>query len=227
MRAQFSRSSIQFDLFICVLFIFYFFTIVFLALPPTIFLLQQVAFLFEPPALSAQTIQLATQQAWQITVLRYIPTHSAFFTQNEVSHLVDVNEVLWAWLVPLFVLASVIASVRYASYFRYNKMSAKIALQIIPRRIGVFVLLFCVLSFFLVLIFPTFFNAFHRFFFPRGNYEFLASSVLIQIFPLTFWALEFSALQMGVLGLVLLFWLRARKNFDILASLKMLFKRKV
>lgn len=75
-----------------------------------------------------------------------------------------------------------------------------------------------VLGVFVAVAFDAAFELFHRIFFPGGNFEFPANSLLIMLYPYAFWQLTAAAL--GVMGIVggLIVWLLARRRARSLAT---------
>lgn len=105
----------------------------------------------------------------------------ADFTESEVSHLEDVKQVMsyanyffYAFLLTLTVIIT---------YYRKDKEYLFQLLNQGGKVTVAVMLLLGVLSFF---FFNVVFTVFHQIFFPQGNWQFAADSLLIQTFPLDF-----------------------------------------
>ncbi|MGV8084028.1 MAG: DUF1461 domain-containing protein [Coriobacteriia bacterium] len=107
------------------------------------------------------------------------------FDSAMVSHLRDVRVL--------------IADVRFAAGIVAILVAAWLAVQGLRARPGLVAFAFAVAASLCVAViavaavgaltdFDTFFRAFHRVFFPGGNWSFPSGSLLIEIFPETFWA---------------------------------------
>ena len=123
------------------------------------------------------------------------------FTENEVSHLVDVNQLLYG--VKMFWLLLGISLVLMRKYLSEETIwvSAKVG-----------ILTTAVIGLTAIVGWESFFVLFHRVFFPQGNWAFPWDSNLLMIFPETFWQRMAGAilfLMVIFLGIFIIF----RKRF--------------
>ena len=66
---------------------------------------------------------------------------------------------------------------------------------------------------FAAVAFDAAFELFHRIFFPGGNWDFPADSLLIRLYPYVFWQLSAGALGvLGILGGTAVWWLARRRE---------------
>ncbi len=103
------------------------------------------------------------------------------FEENAVSHMQDVKNVFFyvdvIFYVSLFFLTLMITyyqsdKTMFQKIFKYGGWTTVIGLSVIT--------LFSLISF------NTLFTLFHKIFFPQGNWQFPADSLLIQTFPIEF-----------------------------------------
>ncbi len=103
------------------------------------------------------------------------------YTITEQQHMQDV-QALFRWIdVVFFILFSVLATFVY----QQQKQPREIVSLLFQGGIGITISLFLIL----LLVFFAFnpmFTIFHQVFFPQGNWQFPADSLLIQTFPLDF-----------------------------------------
>ena len=130
------------------------------------------------------------------------------FSQNELSHLQDVKEVMkWVDYFFYFSLLVITLIVTYSrrnkeqlvKFFKYGGISALIFITAI------------ILS--SILFFNQVFTLFHILFFPQGNWTFPGNSLLIQTFPLEFFMgisrnIFLLTLAEGILFILLFLYLR-------------------
>ena len=130
------------------------------------------------------------------------------FSQNELSHLQDVKEVMkWVDYFFYFSLLVITLIVTYSrrnkeqlvKFFKYGGISALIFITAI------------ILS--SLLFFNQVFTLFHILFFPQGNWTFPGNSLLIQTFPLEFFMgisrnIFLLTLAEGILFILLFLYLR-------------------
>jgi integral membrane protein (TIGR01906 family) len=175
--------------------------IVFLSWQPgTVRLMETFSYRFEPPQVSVETVSRATTRALEYVAKGTPRQADVFFTKDEVSHLDDV----------FFIFRIVRISISVAAFFGWGILIASIhahgslspAAYRRARSILLGVALFTILCLF---SFSSFFVAFHRIFFPQGNWEFPDNSLLIQLFPLTFWKVEVGGVLCGGIVFALLF----------------------
>ncbi len=103
------------------------------------------------------------------------------FTEKEISHLEDVKQVI-VMMEAVFYLSLLISTLTLTRY-RRNKEKIKSLFRktgIITASVTTFLALIGVISF------NFLFTLFHKIFFPQGNWQFPANSMLIQTFPLDF-----------------------------------------
>src|SRR3989338_6139506 len=117
-------------------------------------------------------------------------------TPAEISHLDDVRSVMI--FLDILLYFSMLIVILILTYYRQNKEQLSKLFQF-----GGIITL-CVLAILLVGIFFNFeqtFTLFHQIFFPQGNWQFAADSVLIQTFPIDFFIS--SAVNITVLAVLL------------------------
>lgn len=150
--------------------------------PGNIGLVQSLSYKLSPISLSPEAVSQATARALEHVSKKTPLQADVFFTRNEVSHLHDVSVVYAATRLILGFLALFSWTILIFSLWKKINLGRNVFLS--ARNIMVFVLLLSISS---LLLFPAFFDFFHRVLFPQGNWEFPESSVLIQIFPFDFW----------------------------------------
>jgi uncharacterized membrane protein len=107
------------------------------------------------------------------------------FQHDEIKHLYDVRIILTTIFIIyfisliLFIIILVILSKRNVKDFLKNSGKIFIIAPVIIFIITILLLLFS-------RNFPVLFENFHKVFFPQGNYEFAANSLIISIFPFGF-----------------------------------------
>jgi integral membrane protein (TIGR01906 family) len=104
----------------------------------------------------------------------------AIFTQKEMSHLSDVHT-LFIWAKYLSIASAIgilVIALRFRAKGMLVKMGEKMALY---GAIGASIALAAI--FLLGLNFERLFTGFHHIFFPQGNWQFPADSLLITLFP--------------------------------------------
>ena len=154
----------------------------------------------------AQNASPAIDRALLYATRGAIQTEDIYFTRDEIAHLKDV----WALYSPVSIslnilavgawstlILAVIKKVKLVPLFR---PSAKILVGLLSVLFG------CLLAF------SFFFEKFHEFLFPQGNWMFPADSMLITIFPETFWKLILFSI-VSMLGLFAgLYWMLGTKH---------------
>jgi len=107
--------------------------------------------------------------------------HVEEFTYNELCHLSDVRIILgWSLFLTYVIMAAavaVIALTRNTQFARRSLFAAGITCLALPVVMGVFLLFF----------FQPTFVIFHEIFFPQGNWQFPANSLIISTFPEQYW----------------------------------------
>lgn len=130
------------------------------------------------------------------------------YTSTELSHLQDVQRVMN--LADLFFYGSGVIVLGFILYFRRRFEQLQTLLKCGGITTVSFLLLFL---FFLWFKFDFLFTQFHQLFFPQGNWTFPLESLLIQIFPLSFFTkvsmvIGILTLLFGSLFIVLSFYLQ-------------------
>ena len=114
-----------------------------------------------------------------------------FLNERELSHLKDVKRIVDILAVSRNCFLVIFAFSVSFLHVKKDKIEIKYA---------AFALLFLSLCLLLVSpFFDDFFISFHEIFFPQGNWEFLASSELIRLFPRDFWFAVFIHLDVLML----------------------------
>lgn len=103
------------------------------------------------------------------------------YTAAEISHLDDVAQAMKSAQIGLFLSGIIILTLLF--YFRRDKEQLLRLLKYGGISTVTFILLILVA---LLLNFNSLFTVFHQLFFPQGNWQFAADSVLIQTFPQDF-----------------------------------------
>ena len=117
------------------------------------------------------------------------------YTTAEISHLQDVAVVMNNVNIAFYVLAIMVGGILVYSWKRRD------LLQSMLRYGGLATIsLLCFLLLLLVIDFNWLFTLFHQLFFPQGNWQFAAGSLLIQTFPLGF----FVSMGVFIFGLTFL-----------------------
>ncbi len=135
------------------------------------------------------------------------------FTESELSHMVDVKDVVQRALLAWYILIGL--SVAILGWFLIMGQWSSLR-QALRGGGWVTLSLIVALLIFLLVSFDTLFDRFHRLFFADGTWLFYESSTLIRLFPLVFWRDAFAlvlifTLLAGIL-LVLITHKRKRKN---------------
>ena len=131
----------------------------------------------------------------------------AGFDPSAVSHLADVRDVVLALRYVSLALAAVLAIWLIASIRLRRFEQTSIAL-----RWGTWACLAfpIVLALAGLLDFDALFSAFHSVFFEAGTWVFPADSLLIELFPETFWAVAGASLALLVAAQGVVMWLASR-----------------
>jgi integral membrane protein (TIGR01906 family) len=133
------------------------------------------------------------------------------FTESELSHMVDVKEVVQGALLAWYIIIGL--SVAMLGWFLIMGQwsSLRQAFQA-----GGWVTLGFIgaLLIFLLVSFDTLFDSFHRLFFADGTWLFDQSSTLIRLFPFVFWRDAFALVLIFalVVGILLVLLTRKRKS---------------
>ena len=148
-------------------------------------------------------LNLSDRTVWEIFVG---PGTFSAFPPDEAAHMRDVRVVFWAFMV-LAIAALALIFWRVARHGGEERTWRSIA------RGGIALALILVVGGTIAFVaFDAAFELFHRIFFPGGNWEFPADSLLIQLYPYPFWQLSAAALGvLGVVGGLLTWWLARRR----------------
>lgn len=132
----------------------------------------------------------------------------AFFTENEISHMVDVRNLIfkilllfYGSLIVLIVLLILLFLLerKHIKRFRGTGLVFLVSSSVV---LFIFIILYI-----LSMNFSHLFDNFHLLFFPQGNFMFESNSLLITLFPFNFFYQYFTRLVIGsiVLSLIFLF----------------------
>lgn len=167
--------------------------------PGFVMAVERVAYRFEPPSLSSEVVVNATVRAIEYATKGTPNQADIFFTQAEVSHLQDVANIYKRIRMSTGILAtaSCVALLLFLQRGAFHAGAFHLA-----RNILVCLVLLLALALF---VFPFFFLLFHEVAFPQGNWAFPENSILIQLFPETFWKLSLGWLFIGT-GIFALFY---------------------
>ena len=132
------------------------------------------------------------------------------FTESELSHMLDVKEVVQGWLLAWYIVVGLSAAILGWFLIMGQWSSMRQAFQA-----GGWVTLSLIgaLLIFLVVSFDTLFTRFHQLFFAEGTWLFDESSTLIRLFPFIFWRDAFALVLIFTLliGILLVLIFRKRK----------------
>ncbi|RME32157.1 DUF1461 domain-containing protein [Candidatus Woesearchaeota archaeon] len=140
------------------------------------------------------------QQVMHAETLAYLDGKRAdlsFYTRSEQEHLRDVRRLLNIARGVLVVSGLII--LWFVLRIRKAREAGRKELSTLLRRTGLAVLVIALMLGLGGLNFPWFWLRFHELFFPQGNYLFSVTSVLITLYPESFW----STLAMHVLAAAL------------------------
>jgi len=132
----------------------------------------------------------------------------AFFTENEISHMVDVRtlifEILLLFYVSLAALGALLALLLILER-KHSKRFRGIGLVFVVSSSTVLFLF--IILYILSMNFSSLFDNFHLIFFPQGNFMFDLNSLLITLFPFNFFYQYFTRLIIGsiILSFIFLF----------------------
>lgn len=169
-------------------------------LPGFMHFVADVSYRFEPIHISLQTAASARNRAYEYATRGGNRSDDVYFTKAEVSHLVDVSRLFQPISLSLNLLAVTAWSILILAV--YKKVDFHQALIFSSR------VLTCLLVFLstCLLAFGLFFLQFHRLLFPQGNWAFPADSLLITIFPETFWKLMLCSILLFLSLFASLYW---------------------
>ena len=134
------------------------------------------------------------------------PGGSRFYDESEAAHLRDARLVLWLFLAGVLVsaLALVVITVRVRAAWPWRAIAGGAA--VLATAVAALGLLF-------TFAFDTAFELFHRIFFPGGNYSFdVTRERMVQLYPVPFWELTFTAGFVIAIVLGAIVWFLARRQ---------------
>lgn len=161
----------------------------------TITILSQLSYHFDRPSLSTEIVDAARIRAIEYATTPLVQSKDIFFTTQEVSHLHDVY--FWYHRIQMFLNFGAIFSWGVLVVAIYKRKIQPSLLYSASLMLNVVILL-CALG---LLVFNSFFVTFHEVLFPQGNWQFPAESVLIQIFPESFWKMMLAVILV-ILGCI-------------------------
>lgn len=168
--------------------------------------LQSIAFVSDPPTVGTDISNTATERAYEYSTKSTKTKEDVFFSEAEISHLKDVSYVYQVSWMTLSILSLVSFSYLIFTLLKKKNLSAKMFLG--ARNLILFSFLFLLVS---SLFFTVFFDGFHQLLFPQGNWMFPAGSLLLEIFPETFWRIMLVFITVESLGIGLLYHLAAHE----------------
>ncbi len=133
------------------------------------------------------------------------------FTESELSHMVDVKEVvqgaLLAWYIIIGLSVAILGWFLIMGQWSLLRQAFQAGGWVTLGFIGALLI-------FLLVSFDTLFDRFHRLFFADGTWLFDQSSTLIRLFPFVFWRDAFALVLIFalVVGILLVLLTRKRKS---------------
>ena len=133
------------------------------------------------------------------------------FTESELSHMVDVKEVvqgaLLAWYIIIGLSVAMLGWFLIMGQWSLLRQAFQAGSWVTLGFIGALLI-------FLLVSFDTLFDRFHRLFFADGTWLFDQSSTLIRLFPFVFWRDAFALVLIFalVIGILLVLLTRKRKS---------------
>jgi hypothetical protein len=134
------------------------------------------------------------------------PGGERFYNVGEASHLRDARSVLWLFIAVVLLCAGALVAVaaRVRASWPWHAMSGGGA---------ALALVFAAVGAFFVVAFDAAFELFHRVFFPGGNYSFdVSRERMVQLYPVPFWELTFTAAFVVAILLGVATWFLARRR---------------
>ncbi len=191
------RKNALFTIILCILPLWWIFQI--LWLPGFMHVLGNLAYRFEPIQISVETATSARNRAYEYATRGGKSSDDIYFTAAEISHLDDVSRLYK----PTEIVLNTLAVFAWAILFLavYRNVNFRFALQLSGKILAGLLIAWSTG----LLFFSIFFEKFHELLFPGGNWSFPADSLLITIFPETFWKLELGAILLFVFLFVLLY----------------------
>jgi integral membrane protein (TIGR01906 family) len=132
----------------------------------------------------------------------------AFFTENEISHMVDVRDLIFKILLIFYVSLTILILLLTLLLILERKHIKRLKGTGLVFVISSSVVLFMfIILYILSMNFSHLFDNFHLLFFPQGNFMFDSNSLLITLFPFNFFYQYFVRLVIGstVLSFIFLF----------------------
>jgi len=147
-----------------------------------------------------------------VSELLFGPGAFSDYEADEAAHMRDARFVLYGFL------ALAIASIALLAWSLGRESRDPRTWSSVARGGAILSAAMLVIGVLAAATFDAAFELFHRIFFPGGNFEFPANSLLIMLYPYAFWQLTAGAL--GVLGIVggLIVWFLARRRARSLAT---------
>jgi integral membrane protein (TIGR01906 family) len=140
------------------------------------------------------------------------PGGPRFYNEDEASHLRDARLVLWVFIgvVVLCAAVLVVVAARIRDSWPWHAMAGGAA---------ALALAFTAIGAFFVVAFDPAFELFHRVFFPGGNWSFdVTRDRMVQLYPVPFWELMFTAVFVVAIVLGALTWFLARRRARLIDS---------
>lgn len=167
-------------------------------LPPTVEFVAKLAFLTTPQTLDQTSAAVVRSHALTLATHGTQSTDDIFFTPNEVGHMNDIFR-LYRVIVPALNIASAASWIVLIAMVA-RKQNFILSFQLASKILFGFVVIFITS----LLFFKQAFIGFHALLFPQGNWEFPATSIMIQVLPEVFWVYvtAFIALIIGIFAVL-------------------------
>ena len=127
---------------------------------------------------------LTPEQQQTIYFLQREEQLSLNYTFSELSHLQDVKQVMSGVDYAFYSSVLVLLIIAY-----FNRQKKRELIQTVRISSLITLISLGIISLFILISFDYSFTLFHQLFFPRGNWMFSVNSLLIQVFPIDFFAL--------------------------------------
>lgn len=200
------KSKLIQTIILCILPLWWIFQI--LWMPGYMHALADFSYRFEPVPFSTATLTSARNRAYEYATRGGTASEDIYFSALEVSHLDDVSRLYKPIEIVLNTFAVIAWSVLFLAV--YKKANFDIALRLASKLLALFV----GVMFLCLLVFNIFFEKFHKLLFPQGNWAFPADSLLITLFPETFWKLELLSIVVFLNLFVLLYWVLGKRYYE-------------
>jgi len=130
----------------------------------------------------------------------------AFFTENEISHMVDVRDLIFKILLLFYISLTLLILLLTLLLILERKHIKRLKGTGLVFVISSSVVLFLfIILYILSMNFSQLFDNFHLLFFPQGNFMFDSNSLLITLFPFNFFYQYFIRLAIGSIFLSFIF----------------------